>query len=161
MGLDAFTFIHIALSLVGIASGFVVLGGFLANAHLEGATFLFLATTVATSVTGFGFPFTQLLPSHIVGIISLAVLAAAIYAIYVARLSGPWRLIYVATATAVVYLNVFVLVVQTFVKNPALNAMAPTQSEPVFIAAQGATLVAFAVLGLVSIRRFRGAPAIA
>ncbi len=153
-GLDGFTLFHILLSLVGIASGFAVLGGFLSNARLDGMTLVFLATTVATNVTGFGFPFTQLLPSHIVAIISLVVLAVAIYARYFSDLQGIWRPVYVITATAALYLNVFVLIVQTFIKNPALVALAPTQSEPPFAATQGLVLVLFLVLGWMAVRRF-------
>lgn len=156
-GLDGFTLFHILLSLVAIASGFAVVGGFLSNARLDGTTLVFLATTVATNVTGFGFPFTQLLPSHIVAIISLAVLAVAIYARYFAELQGAWRPIYVISATAALYLNVFVLIVQTFVKNPALVALAPTQSEPPFAATQGLVLVAFLLLGWTAVRTFRAA----
>jgi hypothetical protein len=95
LGLDSIALLHIAISLVGIAAGFVVVGGFLANANLPSATFLFLVTTIATSATGFLFPFSQLLPSHIVGIISLVLLAVAVYAYYVTRLAGAWRRIYV------------------------------------------------------------------
>lgn len=154
-GLEGFTLFHVALSLVGIAAGFVVVGGFLSNERLDGATHVFLAATVATNVTGFGFPFVQLLPSHIVALISLAVLAVAVYARYVAQLSGAWRGIYVVSATLALYLNVFVLIVQTFLKNPALSALAPTQSEPPFAATQGAALVLFVLLGIASLRRFR------
>jgi hypothetical protein len=154
-GLDGFTLFHIVISLVGIASGFIVVGGFLSNARLDVMTAVFLATTVATSATGFGFPFTTLLPSHIVGIISLVILAIAIYARYFTRLSGIWRAIYVISATAALYLNVFVLVVQTFIKNPALQTLAPTQSEPPFAATQGSVLVLFLILGWIALRRFR------
>jgi hypothetical protein len=153
--LDGFTLFHILLSLVGIASGFVVLGGFLSSARLDGATHIFLASTVATNVTAFGFPFFQLLPSHIVAIVSLVVLAVAIYARYFTTLSGIWRPVYVISATAALYLNVFVLIVQTFLKNPALSTLAPTQSEPPFAATQGAVLVAFVILGWMALRRFR------
>lgn len=153
--LDGFTLFHIALSLVGIASGFVVLGGFLSNARLDGATHYFLTTTLLTNVSAFGFPFNTLLPSHIVAIISLVVVAISIYAWYFTDLSGVWRPIYVITATTVLYLNVFVLVVQTFLKNPALSTLAPTQSEPPFAATQGIVLVAFLVLGWIALRRFR------
>jgi hypothetical protein len=154
-GLDGFTLFHIALSLVAIASGFVVLGGFLSNARLDGATHLFLTTTLLTNVTAFGFPFNTLLPSHIVAIISLAVLAVAIYARYFTGLTGFWRTAYVISATMALYLNVFVLVVQTFLKNPSLITLAPTQSEPPFAAAQGAVLVAFLLAGWLALRRFR------
>ena len=158
-GLDGFTLFHIALSLIGVASGFLVIGGFLSNARLDGATHVFLATTAATSLTGFLFPFSTLLPSHIVGVVSLAVLAVAIYAWYFTDLAGRWRWIYVVAATVALYLNVFVLVVQTFVKNPALSVLAPTQSELPFAVTQGVTLVLFLVLGVLALRRFRAGTA--
>lgn len=158
-GLDGFTLFHIVLSLVAIAAGFVVIGGLLANVRLDGATHVFLATTAATSLTGFGFPFSTLLPSHIVGIISLVVLAVATYARYFTQLGGPWRWIYVAAATAALYLNVFVLVVQTFLKNPALSALAPTQSELPFTLTQGGTLILFVLLGVLAVRRFQAGAA--
>ncbi len=154
-GMDTYTFVHVALSLIGIAAGIIVLFGWLADVRLPGWTALFLSTTVLTSVTGFGFPFSTLLPSHIVGIISLIVLAVALYALYGAHLSGAWRWIYLVTATIALYLNVFVLIVQAFIKIPALNALAPTQAEAPFVATQGAALVAFVVLALLASRRFR------
>ncbi|MFA5958094.1 hypothetical protein [Hyphomicrobium sp.] len=161
LGMDIFTFVHVALSLIGIAAGIIVFFGFIADGRLPSLTALFLSTTVLTSVTGFGFPFTKLLPSHIVGIISLVVLAAALYALYGARLSGAWRWIYVVTASTALYLNVFVLIVQLFLKVPALHALAPTQAEAPFVAAQAITMVAFIVLGYFAVRRFKpgiGAP---
>ena len=156
-GADTFTNFHVALSLVGIGTGLIVLLGLLADKRLELVTFVFLATTVATSVTGFGFPFGTLLPSHIVGIVSLVVLAVALYARYGAGLSGNWRWIYVTTATLALYLNVFVLVVQLFLKVETLHELAPTQAEPPFAIAQGLTLAAFWVLGYLAVRRFRTA----
>lgn len=155
-GSDTFTNVHVALSLIGIASGVLVLFGLLANKRLDFTTAIFLATTVATSVTGFGFPFGQLLPSHIVGIISLVVLAVTLYARYGAQMSGNWRWIYVTTATLALYLNVFVLVVQLFLKVQPLHDLAPTQGEPPFAIAQGITLVTFLLLGYLAVRRFRG-----
>jgi hypothetical protein len=122
---------------------------------LTGWTLLFLATTVATSVTGFGFHREQLLPSHIVGIISLVLLAVAILALYVFALRGAWRRIYVVTAVASLYLNVFVLIVQGFLKVPALHALAPTQNDPPFAIAQGIALIAFIAIGIAAARRFR------
>ena len=154
LGMDTYTFVHVALSLIGIATGVIVFLGFIADAPLPGLTALFLLTTVLTSATGFGFPFTQLLPSHIVGIISLIVLAIAIYALYAAKLSGAWRWVYVVTASIALYLNVFVLIVQLFLKVPALNALAPTQAEPPFVIAQGLTMLAFIILGWFAVRRF-------
>src|SRR3954453_10710284 len=155
LGLDGYTLFHVAISLVGIAVGFVVLGGFLANAQLGGAIHTFLATTVATDVTGFLFPFNGFLPSYAVGIISLIILAVAIYAYYAARLAGPWRPTFIVSVIATLYLNVFVLTAQTFQKNPALLALAPTQSELPFVVVQAVALATFVVLGALSLSRFR------
>ncbi len=154
LGMSTFTFIHVALSLVGIVSGLVVVAGMLKSNLLAGWTLLFLATTVATSVTGFGFHREQLLPSHIVGIISLILLAVAILALYVFALRGAWRRIYVVTAVASLFLNVFVLIVQGFLKVPALHALAPTQNEPPFAIAQGIALIAFIAIGISAARKF-------
>ena len=155
LGLQPFTFAHVLISLVAIATGFVVLFGMLNAKRLEGWTSIFLVTTVATSLTGFGFPIDIILPSHIVGIISLVVLAVAIIARYAFRLAGPWRVVYVLGAGIALYVNVFVLVVQLFRKVPALNALAPTQSEPPFALTQGAVLVVFVVLVAAAAMRFR------
>src|SRR2546422_7290377 len=127
MAASTFTLVHVMISLVGIVSGFVVVFGLLAGKRLDRWTALFLTSTVATSVTGFGFPFDHLLPSHKVGILSLLVLAVAIIARFVFHLAAAWRGIYVVSAVVALYLNVFVLVVQLFEKVPALRAMAPTQ----------------------------------
>ena len=157
--MTTFTIIHVVISLVGIATGLVVAAGLLNAKRLDGWTILFLVSTIATSLTGFGFPFERLLPSHIIGAISLVVLAAALYARYVRLMAGGWRSIYVVTAVAALYLNVFVLVVQLFLKVPALNALAPTQSEPPFAIAQSLVLLVFVALGA-AVKRF-GAAAIA
>jgi hypothetical protein len=127
---SGFTLVHVLLSLVGIVSGFVVVFGLLTARRLDGWTALFLASTVATSLTGFGLPFHRLMPSHIIGIISLVVLGVAIIARYARHLAGAWRWIYVVCAVIALYLNFFILIVQAFMKVPALKAMAPTQSEP-------------------------------
>ena len=156
MSLSAFTLVHVLLSLVGIGSGFVVLYGLLVGKRLDGWTALFLATTVATSATGFGFPFDHLLPSHLVGCISLAVLAVAVYALYGRHLAGAWRRIYVITAVIALYLNVFVLVVQAFRRVPALHALAPTQTEMPFLPMQFLVLDMFITLGVLAAIRFRG-----
>jgi hypothetical protein len=158
MTTSTFTFVHVLLSLVGIGLGLIVLFGLFAGKRLDGWTALFLASTVATSVTGFGFPSDHLLPSHVVGILSLVVLAVAIVARYVRRLSGVWRWIYVVSASTALYLNVFVGVVQAFLKVPALKAMAPTQSEPPFLLAQLAVLGLFVALAIVAALRFRDVP---
>jgi hypothetical protein len=137
---SAFTLVHVALSLVGIVAGLVAMFGLVAGKRLDRWTVVFLATTVATSVTGFGFPFDHLLPSHKVGIVSLLVLPLAIAARYAFHLAGVWRRIYVIGAAVALYLNIFVLVVQLFLKVPALKAIAPTQKEPPFVIAQLAVL---------------------
>src|SRR6266567_1465877 len=129
------TLVHVVLSLVGIGSGFVVVFGLINAKRLDGWTAVFLITTAATSITGFLFPFHKLLPSHIVGIVSLVVLAFAIVARYACHLTGAWRWIYSVSAVLALYLNVFVLVVQAFQKVPALKALAPSQSEPPFAVA--------------------------
>jgi hypothetical protein len=156
MSLATFTLVHVLLSLVGIGSGLVVLFGLVAGKRLEGWTRLFLVTTAATSLTGFGFPFDHLLPSHIVGFISLAVLAVAIAARYAFHLRGAWRHVYVVGAVLALYLNVFVGVVQAFLKVPALNALAPKQTESPFVVSQGVVLVLFVILAIVAAIRFRG-----
>jgi|SRR5437867_2861647 len=156
LSLETYTLIHVLISLVGIGSGLVVLFGLIAGKSLEGWTALFLATTVATSVTGYGFPFHQLRPSHIVGAISLVVLAVAIAARYGFHLRGAWRRVYVICALLALYLNVFVGVVQAFLKVPALKALAPKQTEPPFVVSQGIVLVLFVALTIVAAFRFRG-----
>ncbi len=157
MTLGTFTAVHVVLSLVGIGAGLVVMIGLVTGRKLGGWTALFLVTTVATSVTGFGFPVEHLLPSHIVGIVSLVVLAVAIVALYAFHLRGVWRGIYVVSAGLALYFNVFVGVVQAFLKVPALHALAPQQNEPPFVVAQLLVLAVFIVLTLVAARRFRAA----
>ena len=154
MSTATFTVLHVVVSLVGILSGAIVLVGMLGSKRSHGWTALFLASTVLTSVSGFFFPRDHLLPSHIVGIISLVVLAAAILALYAYRLAGAWRPVYVAGAVAALYLNVFVAVVQAFLKLSVLKPLAPTQSEPPFLIAQLAVMVIFVVLGVAAIRSF-------
>jgi hypothetical protein len=153
---STFTTVHVVLSLVGIGSGLVVMLGLLTGRDRPGWTLLFLATTVATSVTGFGFPFDHLLPSHKVGIISLVVLAVAIMARYALHLAGAWRRVYVICAAVALYLNVFVGVVQAFQKVPALTALAPKQTELPFVVTQLVVLVLFIVLTIAAAKRFRG-----
>jgi hypothetical protein len=158
MILSAFTLFHVLLSLIGIGSGFVVMYGLLTSKRLDGWTSLFLWTTVATSVTGYFFPVHKLLPSHIVGLVSLIVLGLAIAARYRFRLEGGWRRTYAITAVIGLYLNVFVLVVQLFMKVPALKELAPTQSEPPFQMAQLGVLLVFALLGVRAAMKFHGEP---
>ena len=159
MILTIYTLIHVIISLVGIFSGFVVLFGLLAGKRLDGWTALFLTTTVLTSLTGFFFPFHHLMPSHVVGILSLVTLAVAIYARYARHLAVVWRKTYVITAMVALYLNVFVLIVQLFMKIPALKALAPTQTEPPFKLTQLAVLALFIVLTIAAAIRFRNKPA--
>ena len=156
--LQTFTFVHVVISLVGIGSGFVVVFGLLTGRRLRGWTALFLASTVATSVTGFGFPIVHFGAPHWVGVISLVVLAVAILARYTFRLAGAWRWIYVVGAVVALYLNVFVGVVQAFQKLPALKALAPTQSEPPFLFTQLAVTALFIALAIAAAIRFRIEP---
>jgi hypothetical protein len=153
--LSTFTLVHVLISLVGIATGFVVLFGLLTAKRFDGWTAVFLTFTVLTSVTGFFFPFHKLLPSHILGVISLVVLAIAIPARYAFHLAGPWRRTYVITAMIAQYLNVFVLVAQAFQKVPALKALAPTQSEPPFLISQVVVMVIFIGLIIAAAIKFR------
>ena len=155
MSTSTFTVVHVVLSLIGIFAGVIVLFGMLSSKRLDGWTAVFLATTVLTSVTGFFFPRDHLLPSHIVGIISLVVLAVAILALYVYHLAGSWRRIYVVSAVLALYLNIFVGVVQAFLKVPFLNALAPAQTEPPFLITQLVVLTLFVVLTVVAAIRFR------
>jgi hypothetical protein len=160
LGMPLFTLVHVAISLVGIASGFIVVAGFLSAKRFDAVAALFLATTALTSVTGFGFPFDHFLPSHFVGIISLVVLAIAVYARYVRHLVGVWRSTYVVGAVTALYLNVFVLIVQSFRRVPVLKAAAPTQSEPAFVIAQLIALVVFVAIGIVATINFRKVPSL-
>ena len=153
---ETFTTVHVVISLIGIGSGLVVLFGLLGNRWFARWNALFLVTTIATSVTGFGFPFDHLLPSHKVGILSLVLLAIALLALYGRHLAGGWRRTYVISAMASLYLNVFVLVVQLFEKVPGLRALAPTQKEPPFVIAQLVVLVIFVWLTVQAAKRFRG-----
>jgi hypothetical protein len=150
-----FTLFHVALSLVAIVAGLVVMKGLLANARMPGWTALFLSTTLATTATGFLFPFNGFTPALGVGVVSAGVLALTLVALYAQRLAGAWRWIYVVGAAISLYLNVFVLVVQAFAKVPALHVLAPTQAEPPFAIAQGVVLLLFIVATVLAVRRFR------
>src|SRR5271165_5129642 len=154
-----FTFVHVLLSLVGIGSGLLVVYGMLRGNRFDGATAIFLVTTVLTSLTGFLFPMEHILPSHVLGVISLIALAIAIPARYTLHMAGAWRPIYVVCAVLALYLNVFVLVAQIFMKVPAAHALAPTQKEPPFLIAQLVVMAIFILLGVLGVRNFRGAPA--
>ena len=146
--------IHVGLSLIGIVSGLVVLYGLLTGAALGGWTALFLATTILTSVTGFPLAPFGFDPPRAIGILSLILLAIAVAAYYLFHLAGFWRWVYVVTAMTALYLNCFVLVFQGFLKVQALHDLAPTQSEPPFLVAQSAVLIAFVLLGFLAVRKF-------
>ena len=158
MLLMIYTIFHVVISLAGIFTGFVVLFGLLTGKRLDGWTIMFLATTVATSVTGFFFPVQHFLPSHAVGILSLLILTVAIYARYARHLAGSWREIYVIGAVSALYLNVFVGIVQAFLKIGPLKAIAPTQTETPFKLAQLVVLVLFVGVGIAGAIRFRKEP---
>ena len=157
MSLATFTALHVLISLAAIVAGFAVVFGMLGGKTLNGWTAFFLATSALTSITGFMFPFEKVTPGIILGIILLAVLAVIVPARYTLQMAGAWRSIYAVGATLALYLNVFVLVVQSFEKVPALHALAPTQSEPPFAIAQLMVLIAFIVLGTLATKRFRRA----
>ena len=157
MSLATFTLLHVAISLIAIVAGIIVMIGMLGAHRMPGLTALFLLFTILTSATGFLFPVAQLMPSHVIGIISLALLALACIALYGQKLAGPWRWIYVVTAMLSLYFNVFVLVIQSFLKVPALTALAPGNppSGPVFAVVQGIVLVFFVLVIIGAWRRFR------
>jgi hypothetical protein len=160
LSLPAFTMVHVIISLIAIAAGLVVMGGLLSSKPMPGLTAIFLLFTILTSVTGFLFPVKELLPSHMVGILSLVLLATACIALYGMKLAGVWRPIYVVTAMVSLYLNVFVLVIQSFLKVPALAALAPAvppnpPSGPAFAVVQGIVLVFFVVVIVGAWRRYR------
>ncbi|MET0631114.1 MAG: hypothetical protein ABWY92_09665 [Xanthobacteraceae bacterium] len=155
LSLQAFTILHVIISLVAIAAGLVVFYQMLNSQFSPVWTLVFLVTTILTSVTGFMFPIAAFTPAIGFGIISLVVLAVALYALYSQHLAGAWRWIYVVTALFALYLNVFVLVVQSFQKIPALNALAPKGSEPPFAIAQAVVLAAFLYFGYCAVKAFR------
>jgi|SRR5437588_978776 uncharacterized membrane protein len=158
MILHIYTVIHVLISLIGIFTGLIVLAGMLAGKRLDGWSKWFLTTTILTSMTGFFFPFHSLTPAIGLGILSLLVLAVAIYARYPRQLAGAWRWIYVVTAVIALYFNVFVCVVQSFEKITALHALAPTQTEQPFKLTQLFVLAIFVVLAIAATIRFRIEP---
>jgi hypothetical protein len=152
--LATFTLLHVIISLIAIVCGVVVVFGMFASNQLTRWTGLFLFTTALTSVTGFYFPGTTLTPARIFGIASLIVLVPTVLALYVFGLRGFWRWIYIAGVVIALYLNVFVAVVQSFAKIPELRSLAPTQSEPPFLIAEGGALVIFILLGIIALVLF-------
>jgi hypothetical protein len=155
MSAGAFTLLHVVITLIAIGSGLIVVGGMFASHKLPGTTALFLFTTALTSLTGFLFPIHGFTPALGVGIVACVILAFALVALYKEGLVGAWRPIYVVTAIVSLYLNVFVLVAQSFMKVSGLNALAPTQSEPPFAITQGVVLVIFIMIALIAVVRFR------
>jgi hypothetical protein len=155
MSIETFTFVHVVISLVGIMTGFIVLALMLQSAPIAGWNAFFLVSTILTSVTGYFFPIMGLTPAHIVGAISLVILAVALLAVYGRKLAGRWRAIYVASAVAALWLNVFVAIVQSFNKFGYLNKFAPTGSEPPFAVTQGVVLIFFIIAGVAAVRRYR------
>jgi hypothetical protein len=160
MSLSTFTAFHVIISLIAIVSGLIVMFGLLGSNRRPTLTATFLLFTILTSATGFLFPFDKLLPSHMIGIVSLLLLGIACIALYVMKLSGAWRWIYVLTAMIALYLNVFVLVIQSFLKLGPLHALAPSipPSEPPFAVAEGIVLLFFVLVIIGAVRRFRPAP---
>lgn len=152
---QTFTLLHTALSLIGIVAGLVALFGLFRNNPLNSWTLVFIVTTVATTLTGFLFPFRGFTPAIGTGIVSALVLAPTIVARYTFNLAGAWRWIYVVGAVVSLYLNCFVLVVQAFLKVPALHELAPEGNEPPFVLTQGLVLVLFVIAGFLAVRRFR------
>jgi hypothetical protein len=162
MSTATFVQVHVVISLIAIVAGLIVMFGMLGSKSQPGLTAIFLLFTILTNATGFPIPpllTEKLLPSHIIGILSLVLLAIACLALYVMKLAGPWRWIYVLTALISLYLNTFVLVIQSFLKIPALSALAPgaPPSGPVFGAVQGIVLVFFVIMIIGALRRFRPA----
>jgi hypothetical protein len=155
MSAGAFTILHVIITLVAIGSGLIVVGGMFASSSLPVTTALFLFTTALTSLTGFLFPIHGFTPALGVGIAACVILAVALFALYKEHLAGAWRWIYVITAVVSLYLNVFVLVVQSFVKVSALSALAPTQTEPPFAVTQAAVLAIFILITLIAVIKFR------
>jgi hypothetical protein len=145
--------LHVAFSVLGIVAGLVALGAMLAGAWSGRWSALFLGGTAATVISGFMFPIGAILPSHVVGAISVVTVAVAFFALYARRLLGRWRTVYVVAAAASLYLNCFVGVAQAFLKLEALRALAPTGSEPAFLIAQAALLAAFILVGGLALRR--------
>ena len=155
MSLTTYTLIHVIISLIGIASGLIVVFGMFGGKQLDGITALFLATTALTSLTGFGFPFEHVTPGIILGILSLLVLALTVVARYFFHMAGRWRSIYVVTAVIALYFNCVALVGQSFLKIPSLHALAPTGHEPPFAIAEGILLLLFIAAGILAVKKFR------
>ena len=154
MSIATFTILHVIICLIGLIAGLVVVFGMFSSKRMTGWTALFLVSTILISVTGFMFPIHGFTPALGTGVVSMVILIAAVAGLYFFKLGGAWRWIYVACAVAALYLNMFVLIVQSFQKILSLNALAPTQSEPPFLIAQAAALLIFVVFGFLAAARF-------
>jgi hypothetical protein len=150
-----FTTLHVLISFVGIVAGLIALPAIARGHVLPRANVIFLWLTLLTSLTGFLFPIVAFTPALGVGIFSTLILAVALWAWYGRKLAGRAGAIYAIAATIGLWLNLFVLVVQSFLKVPALNALAPNGNEPPFAAAQGALLIAMLALGYFAFRASR------
>src|SRR5262249_582965 len=150
MRMSLLTIIHVGLSLIGIATGFLVIFQMIGAKPLGGLNAIFLATTILTSVTGYFFPITKVTPGIVIRPISLVVLAIAVFAMYSKRLAGGWRTVYVVTAVLAQFFNVLVLVVQSFMKIPALHTMAPTGEESIVKICQLGALLLCIALGVLA-----------
>ena len=159
MSLATFTLLHVIISLIAIVAGLIVMYGLLGSNRMPGLTGVFLLFTILTNATGFLFPFEGFKPSYAIAILSLVLLAIACIALYGMKLAGAWRWIYLVTAMLSLYFNVFVLVIQSFLKIPALTALAPGNppSGPVFAAVQGIVLLFFIFVIVRLVRRYRPA----
>jgi hypothetical protein len=154
LNLVQFTYLHVFLSLVSIGAGIFIIYGLLTSRRLSILTSLFLVTTVATSLTGFLYPFNGVTPGIILGILSMIVLVLAIVALYVKKLAGPWRGTYVVSVMLAYYFNFFVLIAQSFDKVSALHAIAPSQKSPGFGITQLAVLLIFILLTSRAFKKF-------
>jgi len=157
-----FTSVHTIFSLVAIVAGIGVMAMLIDNRKPNAGTLVFLITAIATSVTGFFFPFTKFLPSHGVGVICLALFVPALLAQYKYNFAGHWRWIYVISMAVNVYFLFFVLVTQLFLKVPAIHVLAPNapdNPEPPFAIAQVIVLAIFIWLIWKAVKNFRGAAA--
>ena len=159
LSLSAFTTLHVVISLIAIVAGLIVMFGMLGSNRMSGLTAIFLLFTILTSVTGLMFPFNGVTPGIVIAILSLVLLAIACLALYGMHLAGAWRWIYVVTALVSLYLNVFVLVIQSFLKIPALHELAPGEppAGPVFAVVQGIVLLFFIGMIVQAWRRYKPA----
>lgn len=153
LSLAAFTELHVIISLIGIAAGLIFFSALAGGRWLSLMNGLFLVFTILTSVTGFLFPPKPIGPAFIFGVVSLAVLAVALYALYGGKLAGGWRRVYLATALFAQWLNMVVLVVQSYQKIPALHALALLGNEPVVPATQGVVVIVVLYLAWRTLRR--------